>query len=111
MKDIFEFTIVINEKLSERVVDSFIVFIEKKSVLCGGGYSENQINGGLYAGESVDININDFIKEFLTFFLHQEIKINKIEINIEDFYFHSFEYDDFMETHSSVPIHIGYWEV
>lgn len=110
MKDIFEFTIVV-QNLSERVVDSFIVFIEKKAVFWGGGCFENQINGGLYADENVDININNFIKEFLTFFLHQEIKINKIEINIEDFYFHSFEYDDFMKTHSSVPIHIGYWEV
>jgi hypothetical protein len=111
MKDIFEFTIMIHENLSEYVVDSFIAFIENNSVFWGGGYSENQINGGLYIDESIDININDFIKKILTFFLHQEIKIDKIEINIEDFYFHSFEYDDFMKIHSSLPIHIGYWEV
>jgi len=111
MKDIFEFTILFHENLSESIIDGFIAFIENKSVSWGGGYSENQINGGLYTDESTDININDFIKEFLPFFLHQEIKINKIEINIEDFYFHSFEYDDFKKTHSSMPIHIGYWEV
>jgi len=111
MKDLFEFKIVTYENLSEYVIDSFIAFIENNSVSWGGGYSEKQINGGLYVDESVNIDINHFVKEFLTFFLNLEIKIDKIEINIEDFYFNAFDYYNFMKDHASLPVHIDCWEV
>lgn len=111
MKDIFEFKIVIYEELSENLVDWFISFIEHHGLYWGGGYSGNQINGGLYADESVVLNINDFMRTFVTFFMHLEIKIHKIEINMQDFYFYRFDYDAFVETYSSLPVNIGCWEL
>ncbi|KAB1228625.1 hypothetical protein [Chryseobacterium viscerum] len=110
MKDIFEFKIVIHENLSENLVNCFIAFIEDRSMYWGGGYGDNQINGGLYTDESVIININDFVKEFIAFFLHLEITIHKIEINMEDFYFYRFDHDAFVENYSSLRINIGCWE-
>ncbi len=108
MKDIFEFKIVLHKSVSEPVVDRFIAFIEGHSVYWGGGYSENQINGGLYADEGIGIDINDFVKEFIAFFLHTEIKIDEMKINIEDFYFYSFDHNAFVENYSSLPIHISH---
>ena len=110
MKDIFEFKIVIHEDMPENLVDRFIAFIEDRSVYWGGGCSDNQINGGLYADEGVIININDFVKEFVAFFLDLEIMIQEIEINMEDFYFYHFDHDAFVENYSSLPVNIGGWE-
>ncbi|WP_276833062.1 hypothetical protein [Chryseobacterium cucumeris] len=111
MKDIFEFKIVIYEDMPENLVDRFIAFIEGCSVYWGGGCSDNQINGGLYTDEDIIININDFVKEFVEFFLHLEITIQKIEIDIEDFYFYRFDHDFFIENYSSLPVNIGCWKL
>ncbi|NIF06972.1 hypothetical protein F3J23_16150 [Chryseobacterium sp. Tr-659] len=112
MRDILEFKIVIHEGLSnDSVIDSFIAFIEDCSVYWGGSYSCNQLNGGLYADENMIVNINDFIKNFIVFFINLKIGISKIEINIEDFYFSSFDHDTLVKTYPSLPISIGYWEI
>ncbi|MEJ5051814.1 hypothetical protein WH221_18440 [Chryseobacterium culicis] len=91
MKDIFQFKILIHENLSDTfIIEKFIVFLEERLVYWGGGGSDNQINGSLYTDENVMITINDFIKEFVTFFINLKIEISKIEINIEYGYSHSF---------------------
>ncbi|GEJ46247.1 hypothetical protein [Chryseobacterium sp. ON_d1] len=105
MKDILEFEILICENPTDSFnFNSFITFIEGHSVYWGGGYSAYQINGSLYTDENGKININDFLKEFVAFFMNLTIKII-------DFYFRSFEYDYFMKSYSSWPINIGYWEI
>lgn len=111
IKDILEFKILVHDNLPEATVDCFITFIEGHLVYWGGGYSAYQINGSLYTDENGKININDFLKEFITFFMNLTIMIDKIEIKIIDFYFRSFEYDYFMKSYSSWPISIGYWEI
>ncbi|MDQ1857775.1 hypothetical protein [Chryseobacterium sp. WLY505] len=111
MKDIFEFKIVIHEDMPGNLVDRFIAFIEDWSVNWGGGCSDNQINGGLYADENIIININDFVREFVAFFLHLDITIQNIEMNIENFYFYRFDHNVFIENYSSLPVNIGCWEL
>lgn len=112
MKDIFEFKILINGyKFDTYKINSFIAFVEDHSIYWGGGYSSNEINGGVYADKNIIININDFIKEFVTFFLNLKISIDRIEINIEHFYFQYFEYSNFMKAYSSLPISIGHWQI
>ncbi|MBO9693766.1 hypothetical protein [Chryseobacterium sp.] len=112
MKDILEFEILICENPTDSFnFNSFITFIEGHSVYWGGGYSVYQINGSLYTDENGKININDFLKEFVSFFMNLTVKIDKMEIKIIDFYFRSFEYDYFMKSYSSWPINIGYWEI
>lgn len=112
MKDIFEFKILMNENaFDDTKADHFICFIESYSVCWGGGHSSNQINGSLYADENVTIYINEFVEKFINFFLNFNVSIESIEINIEDFYFHSFDYNNFIKSYPSLPIHIGHWKI
>ncbi|CAI8905410.1 hypothetical protein [Chryseobacterium sp. IT-36CA2] len=111
MKDILEFKMVSNEKIEAFTIDSFIFFIENHSMYWGGGFSNHDIKGSIYSEDDLIININSFMKELAAFFINLKIEIHKIEIKIESFYFNSFEYDNFIEKFSSLPISIGCWEI
>lgn len=90
MQDIIEFKVHIeknNSNFFDEVFDDFVLFIESKSVYWGGG-GPNYIGGGLYTNKK--ININDFIKEFIYFFISYD-KTANIVITIYNVFADSFD--------------------
>ncbi|WBX99535.1 CPCC family cysteine-rich protein [Chryseobacterium gambrini] len=84
MKDIFEFKASVDNdayRFTEEIVDSFIAFIESKSVFWGGGYSENYIQGSICCDEKLYIDEEDLQNEIVAYF--QKLNDNiEVEISI-----------------------------
>jgi hypothetical protein len=91
MPDIIEFKVHIeknNSNFFDEVFEDFVLFIESKSVYWGGGGGPNYIGGGLYTNRK--ININDFIKEVIYFFISYD-KTANIVISIYNVFADSFD--------------------
>ena len=91
MPDIIEFKVHIeknNSNFFDEVFEDFVLFIESKSVYWGGGGGPNYIGGGLYTNRK--ININDFIKEVIYFFISYD-KTANIVITIYNVFADSFD--------------------